>query len=313
MNGEIYGTPQDSGACIMVYRKDVFDEYGLTVPETWDEFAVQAARLHDANPRITMSSFPQNWILGPIGLVWQAGGKMFDYVDGNWYIDFTNPTAVKVFNYWGDLIKKNYVNADMWWSADWYKELDDGGTATVICGGWFPEWLQLNSTASAGKWRVALMPQWDASNPQNGEMGGSGFYVSSQCEHPEAAAVFVLWLNSHKDSLLQLHDKSQLAILWSKVFTDDVAPGLQRNNSYFGSQNITPLGVESLAQVKTAFTALPIMDYIASSQETELKKFLDGRQDMNRFLKNWQKSVVSFMKKQGYRNVIVGKLPAEKN
>ncbi|MGO9412564.1 MAG: ABC transporter substrate-binding protein, partial [Spirochaetia bacterium] len=264
MDGKIYGTPQDSGASTMVYRKDVFDRYGLTVPRTWADFAKQAAKLHAANPKITMLSFPQNWILGPLGLVWQAGGKLFDFANGKWYIDFTNPTAVKVFNFWGRLIKDKLVNADMWWNADWYKELDDGGSATVVSGGWFPEWLQLNSTTSSGKWRVALVPQWSLSDPQNGEMGGSGFYVGSQSKNAEAASLFVLWLNSQKDSLVQLHDKSQLPILWSKVFTDQVAPSLANiEYPYFGGQKITPVSVEAMKQVKTAFTALPIMDYVS--------------------------------------------------
>lgn len=310
MDGKIYGTPQDSGASTMVYRKDVFDKYGLTVPKTWAEFAVQAAKLHAANPNITMISWPRNWILGPLGFVWQAGGKLFDYANGKWYVNFTNPTALKVFNYWGKLLKDGSVKADMWWNADWYKELDDGGAATVVSGGWFPEWLQLNATTAAGKWRVALVPQWDASNPQNGEMGGSGFYVSSQCKNPEAAALFVLWLNSNKDSLVQLHDKSQLPILWSKVFTEQLAPALAETEyPYFGGQKITPVSVEAMRQVKTAFTALPVMDFVSSSQETELKKVLSGEVDMKTFLQNWQDAVVAFMKKQGITNMVVGQLP----
>ena len=119
------------------------------------------------------------------------------------------------------------------------------------------------------------MPQWSLSDPQNGEMGGSGFYVGSQSKNAEAASLFVLWLNSQKDSLVQLHDKSQLPILWSKVFTDQVAPSLANiEYPYFGGQKITPVSVEAMKQVKTAFTALPIMDYVSSSQENEIKKFL---------------------------------------
>jgi multiple sugar transport system substrate-binding protein len=310
MDGKIYGTPQDSGASTMVYRKDIFDKYGLTVPKTWADFAVQAAKLHAANPNINMISFPSNWVLGPMGFVWQAGGKLFDYANGKWYVNFTNPIALKVFNYWGKLLKDGSVRTDLWWNADWYKELDDGGAATVVSGGWFPEWLQLNATTAAGKWRVALVPQWDASNPQNGEMGGSGFYVSSQCKNPEAAALFVLWLNSHKDSLVQLHDKSQLPILWSKVFTEQLAPTLAGiEYPYFGGQKITPISVEAMRQVKTAFTALPVMDFVSSSQETELKRVLSGEVDMKTFLQNWQDAVVEFMKKQGITNMVVGQLP----
>ena len=68
MDGQIYGTPQDSGAATMVYRKDVFDKYKLTVPKTWAEFETQANKLHAADPTITALSFPANWVLGPMGL-----------------------------------------------------------------------------------------------------------------------------------------------------------------------------------------------------------------------------------------------------
>jgi multiple sugar transport system substrate-binding protein len=310
MDGKIYGTPQDSGASIMVYRKDIFDKYNLKVPATWDEFAEQAEKLHKADPSINMLSFPQGWVLGPLGLVWQAGGKLFDYSNGKWYIDFKNPTAKKVFNYWDKLFKSGAVKIDMWWNADWYKELSDGKAATVISGAWFPEWLQLNSAATSGKWRVAKLPAWDATQPQNSEMGGSGFYVSSQSKNPEASALFVLFLNSQKDALKQLHNKSQLPILWSTVFKNQVAPTLDKNNTFFGGQDITSVALEAQSEIKMSYVSLPIMDYVSSSQETELKKYMDGKVTMDQFLDNWQNDVVAFMKKQGYgKNLVVGKLP----
>jgi len=310
MNGKIYGTPQDSGAATMVYRKDIFDKYGLTVPKTWAEFEATAKKLHAADPSITALSFPANWVLGPLGLVWQAGGKLFDYSNGKWYIDFTNPTAMKVFNFWGKMIQEKLVAADNWWNADWYKELADGKTAMVVSGGWFPEWLQLNCKVPDGTWRVANVPQWDASKPIDGEMGGSGFYVSSQSKNPEAAALFVLWLNSAEASLVQLHDKSQLPILWSKTFTNVLAPKLAgQQYPYFGGQAITPVSVAGMSQVNTAFTAVPIMDYVSSSYNDEMQKFVKGGEDINTFVKNWQDGVVAFMKKQGFNNLVVGSLP----
>ena len=39
---------------------------------------------------------------------------MFDYYDGNWYIDFTNPIAEKVFDFWGELIDDGIINGTMW-------------------------------------------------------------------------------------------------------------------------------------------------------------------------------------------------------
>jgi multiple sugar transport system substrate-binding protein len=294
----------------MVYRKYIFDKYKLTVPTTWAEFATQAAKLHAADPSISMISFPSNFVLVTMGMVWQAGGKMFDYANGKWYINFDNPTALKVFQFWEKLIKDGSVTAVPWWNADWYKGLADGKAATVVCGGWYPEWLQLNCKTPDGTWRVAVPPMWDAKKPMNGEMGGSGFYVSSQSKNPEAAALFVLWLNSAKESLVQLHDQSQLPILWGKTFTKELAPAMANQEyPYFGGQKITPVSVQAMKLVNTAFTALPIMDYVSSSHNEEIQKFISGSEDAATFLKNWEANVVAFMKKQGFNNLVVDKLP----
>ena len=228
-----------------------------------------------------------------MGMVWQAGGKMFDYNNGIWYINFQNPTALKVFQFWEKLFKDKSVKAEPWWNADWYKGLADGSAATVVCGGWFPEWLQLNCKTPNGTWRVAVPPMWDAKNPTNGEMGGSGFYVSSQCKNPEAAALFVLWLNSAKESLVQLHEKSQLPILWSNIFTRQLAPELANvEYPYFGGQKITPVSVQAMSLVNTAFTALPVMNYVSSSHNEEIAKFISGAEDAATFLRNWEAVVV---------------------
>jgi multiple sugar transport system substrate-binding protein len=310
MDGKIYGTPQDSGAMTMVYRKDIFDKYKLTVPTTWAEYAVQAAKLHAAAPNVSMLSYPTNFVLVTMGMVWQAGGKMFDYNNGIWYINFQNPTALKVFQYWEKLFKDKSVKAEPWWNTDWYSALRDGKDATVVCGGWFPEWLQLNCKTPDGTWRVAVPPVWDAKNPTNGEAGGSGFYVSSQCKNPEAAALFVLWLNSAKESLVQLHEKSQLPILWSSNFMKQLAPELANvQYPYFGQQKITPVSVDAMKLVNTAFTALPVMSYVSSSHNEENLKFINGEENAATFLKNWEAVVVAFMKGQGFNNLVVGKLP----
>ena len=64
-----------------------------------------------------------------------------------------------------------------------------------------------------------------------------------------------------------------------------------------------------MRQIKTAFTAIPIMDYVSSSYNDEFQKFLTGSEDITTFVKNWQDNVLAFMKKQGFNNLVVGKMP----
>ena len=45
IDGQLYGIPYNTNARAMVYRKDIFEEYGLEVPTTWDAFVETAPDL----------------------------------------------------------------------------------------------------------------------------------------------------------------------------------------------------------------------------------------------------------------------------
>ena len=308
MDGEIYGTPQDSGALGFFYRKDIFDKYDLKVPKTWEEFAEQAKKLHDLNPDINFITLPIDhwWVDGPI---WQAGGKLFDYKDGNWYIDFTNPTAEKVFEFWGELIDEGIVKLEMWWTPDWYNALNTGQTASVMLGAWFSEWLKYNAPDSSGLWRVSVPPQWDINNPHNGMTGGSGFYVTSHSRNPEASAIFVNWLNSHPESLKCLHNYSNLPIMVSTRY-ENIIEEISGPDEYFGGQNIVETLWESHKLVDTSFKHLPVMSNLANSITMLMQDYLDGKiEKFADILPLWEKEAISIMKEFGYNNVVVGELP----
>ena len=136
LDGNIYGTPQDSGALALFYRQDIFDQYGLEVPKTWDEFATQAGKLHSQAPEIHFISIPADfWWIAP---VWQAGTTLFDYKDGTWYIHFTNPTA-QVFL--GERRRRHH-DLDMWWTADGHNAIKRGQSSfdndrCMVLGGEF--------------------------------------------------------------------------------------------------------------------------------------------------------------------------------
>jgi len=311
MDGQIYGTPQDSGAIALFYRQDLFDQYGLEVPRTWEEFAEQARKFKAAAPDLEFNAPPLGYALWWVGLVWQSGGKMFDYSDGNWYIDFTNPIAEKVFEFWGELIDEGTINVTMWWNADWYNSLNMGTTATVLNGCWFAEWLRYNAPDSEGMWRVIAPPNFDPSNPHNGMLGGSGFYVTAHSKNPEAAAIFVNWLNSHPDSLRCLNQYSNLPIMVSKRY-EEVVHELAVDDAFFGGQNIVEELWHAHNLINTTFVGLPIWSNLDNALSLLLQDYVDGK--IERFadiLPMWEERVIGFMEEFGYPNVIIGELPQD--
>ncbi|MGE5605016.1 MAG: ABC transporter substrate-binding protein [Bacteroidota bacterium] len=309
MDGKIYGTPQDSGAMAMFYRKDVFDKYGLKVPTNLDEFKEEARKLRKQAPKLYFVTAPLGWSMWWIGQIWAAGGKVFDYKNGKWYIDFTNPIAEKVFNTWGELLDEGTIKIEQWWSPDWYNSLNQGTTAAVVIGCWFAEWLRYNAKESEGCWRVAIPPQLDPQKPHNGMIGGSGFYVTAHSKNPEAAAIFATWLNSHPTSLKCLHKYSNLPVMVStryKEVVDEVAGP----DKFFGDQNITDVLWKTHQLVNTAFVALPTTSNIDQSLSLLLQDYVDGKiKKFATILPKWEEAVIKNMQELGYKNIVIGKLP----
>src|SRR5215218_11028088 len=96
---KVYAIPQDSGPMGLLYRKDIFDEYGLKVPETWEEFAQEAKKLHEADSEVYMTDFPPNdggWVNG---LLWQAGSRPFKGSGDQLTISINDAAAKKVAEY----------------------------------------------------------------------------------------------------------------------------------------------------------------------------------------------------------------------
>ncbi|MFC3396914.1 extracellular solute-binding protein [Microbacterium amylolyticum] len=63
----------DSGPMAMFYNATVFEEHGVEVPETWDEFAQAARDFQESDPDVYITND-----LGDAGwntsLIWQGGG-----------------------------------------------------------------------------------------------------------------------------------------------------------------------------------------------------------------------------------------------
>jgi ABC-type glycerol-3-phosphate transport system substrate-binding protein len=45
LNGKLYGVPYNTNVRVLLYRKDLFEKYGLMPPKTWDDFLQDAATI----------------------------------------------------------------------------------------------------------------------------------------------------------------------------------------------------------------------------------------------------------------------------
>jgi multiple sugar transport system substrate-binding protein len=295
--GKVYAIPQDSGPMGMLYREDIFKKYNLPVPTTWDQFAQEAIQLHKANPRIYMTDFPPSNGTWFTSLAWQAGSQPFVVNGTNLKINIDDAPALKVADYWSNLVKAGAVSKLVDFTNDWYAGLQNGTIATWITAAWAPTDLAGFASKSAGLWRAAPLPQWTAGAQASSNWGGSTDAVTTQSQHPKEAAEFAEWLNSNPASAQLLSQKlflfpAQLSVLSSSTFNTP--------SSFYGGQNVNQVFATSSQHVNTSFQWSPFQDYVFTQLGNQLSSAVAGKITFEQALHNTQKTVVSYAQAQGF-------------
>ncbi|MFC1429292.1 ABC transporter substrate-binding protein [Streptacidiphilus sp. N1-3] len=199
--GKVYGVPQDFAPLMLFYRADLFKKYGLKVPTTWDEYAQEAATLHQKDPSAYMTNFDAadpGWFTG---LAQQAGADWWTTQGDSWHVDINGAPTKKVADYWQGLVNKGVVQKNPSFSPQWNKEMNSGTLATWISGAWAPAQIGGIAPSTSGKWAVAPLPAWTAGDKTTGIWGGSAVTVTTDSAHPAQAAQFASWLNTDPAAL----------------------------------------------------------------------------------------------------------------
>jgi multiple sugar transport system substrate-binding protein len=293
----VWGLPQDSGPMVMYYNKAVFDQYGLTVPTTWDEYIETAKKLHAADPSkyITSDSGDAGFTTS---MIWQAGGKPYatsgtDKVT----IDLQDDGAKKWTSKWNQLLDGGLLSPIVGWSDEWYQALGDGTLATLISGAWMPANFESGITASAGDWRVAPIPTYEKGQSASAENGGSSDAILKQSKNKLLAAGFLDYMNHDPEGVKIQIDAgsfpSTTADLESKSFLD-------YKSDYFGGQEINKVLVQASKDVVKGWSYLPFQVYSNSIFGDTVGQSYADKGDINDGLKNWQKQTASYGDEQGF-------------
>ncbi|TIH39069.1 ABC transporter substrate-binding protein [Subtercola vilae] len=290
----IYALPQDSGPMALFYNKAIFDQYGLTVPTTWDEYIADAAKLHAADPTKYITNDAGDAGL-TTSLIWQAGGKPYVSSGNSVTVNLQDAGSKKYADMWNQLVEPGLVSSTPSWSDAWWKSLSDGSIASLVTGAWMPGNLETGALGSAGNWRVAPLPTYDgtAATAQN---GGGGQAVLAQSKNQLVAAGFLQWLNSGPGVSVFLKGggfPSTTAQLNDPTFLAD-AP------TYFGGQLINKVLLDASNSVVPGWQYLPFQTYANSVFSDTVGQSYANKSDLNKGLAAWQESSVSYGAQQGF-------------
>jgi multiple sugar transport system substrate-binding protein len=295
----VYAMPWDSGPMALLYRKDIFDEYGIEVPTTWDQFAQEAEKLHKADSETYLADFtPEDggWLTG---LMWQAGARPFEVDGAKVAINMDDPAIKKVSEFWGDLVERGVVASDPGFTNDWYRSFAAGTYATWPTAAWGPVFLEGVAGESKGKWRAAPLPQWEEGADASSNWGGSTLAVTTQSEYAEEAAQLAMWL-THDPKPTELYTTKQFLFPVLNDLLD--SPDFKNQKAeFYGGQAVNAVFVAASNNVNKGFEFSPFQDYVYTQMQEQFGAAASGDTEFSQVPENLQEKVTNYAKQQGFK------------
>lgn len=269
----VYAIPQDTGPMMAYYRQDILDQYGLSIPTTWDEYAETARALHAADPTKYLGTFSANDAGWFTGLSQQAGASWWS-IDGDaWGVEIDEEPTQKVAEFWGGLVEEGVIDNKPMYTPEWNAGLNDGTQVGWVSSVWGPGVLSGNAADTAGKWVAAEVPNWEAGEASNGNWGGSSTAVTTQSEHPEEAVEFITWLNTDPEAIQALIETSGIYPAATKA----AEATLTSSPEFFSSQDDFYEVAARAAESVAPFTYGPNVNVAYSAYNDEFAKAAEAR------------------------------------
>lgn len=295
VNGGLYAIPTDTGPLVMYYNAKLFDELGIAVPTTWDDYRAAAETLKE-NGHFIANMDPGDPSL-TMGLLQQANSHPFQLTgDADLTVGFGDEGAQQYSEYWTAMLNDGLVQPEPAWSQEWFNHLADGTYATWLTGAWGGSVLSGSIQQVAGDWRVATLPNW--SGVSNGVWGGSGTAVTVQSKHPAAATAFAQWF-SEDQFLGQLDNAANMPFPASQKVLDDPRY-VDASSEFLGGQKPGELYIASSEAVNPDWQFLPYQLYANTIYKDTFGQAVVGDHDLLAGLQAWQDKIVAFGVEQGF-------------
>lgn len=199
----VYALPDQQSFYLMFYRTDIFEELGLEVPNTWEEFMATTAVLQRNNmtsylpyTQITAANTTDTGVGGLnlyATILMQNGGQFYNEERNSSLLDTV--TALDSFRTWTDM----YTQYKIPTTQDFYNRFRVGTCPLGIIT--YTEYMKFQQAAPEiqGRWAIALVPgttQEDGTIDRSTSGAGTGCSILEKSAHKEEAWEFLKWWTS---------------------------------------------------------------------------------------------------------------------
>jgi lactose/L-arabinose transport system substrate-binding protein len=195
--GKLYGLATDSEPMGLLYRKDIWDQYGIAEEdiETWADLAEAGNKLNqDSGGAVSLYAMVANssYLYEVLAIEQGFPGYYFDETDAKVIVD--DPKAIAAAEVLKTLWDSKGVVQNP--GADEFSDevivlLKSGKVASQIVGpAWYPFYLTQQMPELSGKWRLMRAPAIEAGGPRVGYAYPTIFVMPSQSQQQDLAWEF---------------------------------------------------------------------------------------------------------------------------
>lgn len=253
--GKVYGLPVYGESTFLMYRKDLFEEYGIAVPETMEDL-VEAARIvkeksGGAIAGITMRGQQGIHVLYTwAGFLWGYGGRWLDEAGK---LDLATPEAIKAAEVYAAVLRdygpQGYANFGWQENRLMFQQGKAAMTIDATVNGAYCE--DPNESLVVGKVGYAPVPAAAGVAQKGGQhaLAVHEMFISKFSKNPEAAFLFMTWALSPEtqSKCMEIESHSGVSSLSAMqsdafkakygAFTDGMLAALDKANVDYIPQN----------------------------------------------------------------------------
>lgn len=192
-DGKAYALPDSYSYSLMFYRKDILDELGVSVPQTWQDVFGILPVLNNNYMTFGLPSLTVDSIETFTTMLYQKGGSAYD--DKGTVTEFASVMGIEAF----EMLTDFYTKYDVPQTLDQLTYFRTGEAPLVIAPYTFCNNLAAGAPEIEGLWGAAQVP---GTADENGTVNhtvtslATGTVIFANTEHPDASWEFLKWWTS---------------------------------------------------------------------------------------------------------------------
>lgn len=254
-DGKIFCLRNDVAQNVLYYNKPLMDEFGYTVPTTWEEYQDLSDQVAKDHPGYIMGAFGDQWNWAVY--FWGSGCPMNEVLsDTEVRINPNDPRCERAANLVDHMIANGTIAKLDPFDPAFTQIANDNKLLMIIDASWFGEYVFGGKPDSAyyktaeGQLGVAAPLKWkDDPAPMTATHGGAAWTISKHTANPDLAVEFTIFVTTADDyaatgptfpGYLPVADKWAKTIQSNALYANDPYPVFKDAVQYISTLDKQP-------------------------------------------------------------------------